>query len=75
MKICIIGGGLTSLVLAESLSKKGVDIDLIIKNKKKSQKNSRTLGISSENLNLLKNLFPSIYKLGNKIDKIEQNNG
>ena len=71
MKICIIGGGLTSLVLAESLSKKGVDIDLIIKNEKKSQKNSRTLGISSENLNLLKNLFPSIYKLGNKIDKIE----
>ena len=71
MKICIIGGGLTSLVLAESLSKKGVDIDLIIKNEKKSQKNSRTLGISSENLKLLKNLFPSIYKLGNKIDKIE----
>ena len=71
MKICIIGGGLTSLVLAESLSKKGVDIDLIIKKEKKSQKNSRTLGISSENLKLLKNLFPSIYKLGNKIDKIE----
>ena len=39
MKICIIGDGLTSLVLAESLSKKGIDIDLVVKSEKKSKKN------------------------------------
>ena len=71
MKICIIGSGLTSLVLAESLSKKGIVIDLIVKNDKKAQKNLRTLGISNENLNFLKNLFPSTQKLGNRINKIE----
>ena len=71
MKICIIGGGLTSLVLAESLSKIGIDVDLIVKNEKNFQESTRTLGISRENLNLLKSLFPSITTIGNEINKIE----
>ena len=71
MKICIIGDGLTSLVLAESLSKKGIDIDLVVKSEKKSKKTLRTLGISKENLNFLQNLFPSIISTGNKINQIE----
>ena len=71
MKICIIGDGLVSLVLAESLSKKGIDIDLVVKSEKKHKKNFRTLGISKENLNFLQNLFPSIISIGNKINQIE----
>ena len=71
MKICIIGDGLVSLVLAESLSKKGIDIDLVVKSEKKHKKTFRTLGISKENLNFLQNLFPSIASIGNKINQIE----
>ena len=54
MKICIIGGGLTSLVLAQSLSKKGIDVHLIIKNEKTTKNTRRTLGISKENLDFIK---------------------
>jgi len=71
MKICIIGGGLTSLVLAESLSNKGINIDLVVKSENKPKKTSRTLGISKENFNFLQNLFPSIISIGNKISQIE----
>ena len=71
MKICIIGGGLTSLVLAQSLSKKGIDVHLIIKNEKRTKNTRRTLGISKENLDFIKNLFPSVVSIGNKIKKIE----
>ena len=71
MKICIIGGGLTSLVLAESLSNKGINIDLVVKSENKPKKTSRTLGISKENFNFLQNLFPSIVSIGNKISQIE----
>ena len=71
MKICIIGGGLISLVLAESLAEKGIDIDLVVKSEKKSKKTLRTLGISKENLHFLQKLFPSIISIGNKINQIE----
>ena len=52
-KICIIGGGVTGLITAISLSKLNCEIDLITDNFGKKLKSNRTIAISSNNLNLL----------------------
>ena len=63
-KICIIGGGLTGLVTAISLSKFDFEIDLITENLIKNSKSPRTIAISQENFNYLKklNIFESLKK-------------
>ena len=59
-KICIIGGGLTGLITAISLSKLNCEIDLITDNFTKNLKSNRTVAISDNNLNLfIKHLFKS----------------
>ena len=55
-KICIIGGGLTGLVTAISLSKLNISIDLIIGDSKLNPKSQRTIAISQDNLNFLNTL-------------------
>ena len=55
-KICIIGGSLTGLVTAISLSKINCDIHLITGNANKNQKSKRTIAISENN-------FEFLYKL------------
>ena len=55
-KICIIGGGLTGLVTAISLSKLNYEIDLIIANSSHNLKSNRTIAISDSNLNFLNKL-------------------
>ena len=55
-KICIIGGGLTGIITALSLSKLNLDIDLIAENINKNIPSSRTLAISQDNLDFLKNM-------------------
>jgi len=63
-KICIIGGGLTGLITAISLSKLNCEIDLIIDNFAKNLKSNRTIAISNSNLNLLikLNIFKNFKK-------------
>ena len=63
-KICIIGGGLTGLVTAISLSKFDFKIDLITENLIKNLKSSRTIAISQENFNFLNklNIFETLKK-------------
>jgi len=63
-KICIIGGGLTGLVTAISLSKFDFEIDLITDNLIKNFKSSRTIAISQENFNFLNklNIFKTLKK-------------
>ena len=63
-KICIIGGGLTRLITAISLSKLNCEIDLIIDNFSKNLKSNRTIAISNSNLNLLikLNIFKNFKK-------------
>ena len=63
-KICIIGGGLTGLVTAISLSKLDLEIDLIPGNLTKNFRSTRTIAISEENFNFLNklNIFESIKK-------------
>ena len=55
-KICIIGGGLTGLVTAISLSKFDFEIDLITDKLIKNFKSNRTIAISEENFNYLNKL-------------------
>ena len=61
-KICIIGGSLTALTTAVSLSKLDCEIDLITGNDNKNLNSSRTIAISESNLDFLKrlNIFKSI---------------
>ena len=55
-KICIIGGGLTGLVTAITLSKLNCEIDLVTGNLANNLKSNRTIGISQNNYNFLKKL-------------------
>ena len=55
-KICIIGGSLTGLTTAISLSKLNCQIDLITSNIKKNKDSNRTIAISETNLSFLKKL-------------------
>tara|TARA_B100000029_G_scaffold89884_1_gene79614 strand:+ start:1042 stop:2127 length:1086 start_codon:yes stop_codon:yes gene_type:complete len=54
MNICLIGNGLTNLVLANILIKKKIKIDLYSTKKKLNITKNRTLGISQENIKFLK---------------------
>ena len=54
--ICIIGGSLTGLVTAISLSKIGCKVDLIVNNSKNNNKSKRTIAISENNLNFINKL-------------------
>jgi len=55
-KICIIGGSLTGLVTAISLSKFDCDIDIMTANNAFNSKSNRTIAISENNLNFLNQL-------------------
>ena len=60
-KICIIGGGLTGLITALSLSKLKVNIDLIAGNMKQNLTSKRTLAISQNNYDYFNKLNSSIF--------------
>ena len=55
-KICIIGGSLTGLVTAISLSKLNCDIDLVIGNTGPNIKSNRTVAVSENNFHFLNEL-------------------
>jgi len=55
-KICIIGGSLTGLVTAISLSKLNCEIDLIAGDNKQNTKSNRTIALSEGNFNFLNKL-------------------
>ena len=63
-KICIIGGGLTGLITALTLSKLNLKIDLITDITNKSVKSNRTTAISKNNYDFLKKL--NIFNLSKK---------
>ena len=60
MKICIIGSGLTSLILAKNLIKKNLYVDIIYENYQKEPTSARTIGITNQNFQFLENLFPNL---------------
>ena len=64
MNICIIGDGLTSLSLAKNLINKKINVHVYHKNKIKNLLSSRTIGISSTNIEFFEK---EIYKIPKKI--------
>jgi len=78
-KICIVGGGLTGLISALVLTKKGLDIDLIVENTSPKNKDLRVTAISKKNMEFLKSTIKKInLKLFYPVKKIslffEKNN-
>ena len=59
-KICIVGGGLTGLISALVLTKKGLDIDLIVENTSPKNKDLRVTAISEKNMEFLKSTIKNI---------------
>ena len=63
-KICIIGGGLTGLISAVTLSKLDVSVDLVTDNFNQHKKSNRTIAISQDNYEFLRRL--DIFKFSKK---------
>ena len=55
-KICIVGAGLTGLITAIALSKLNLKIDLVTNSTNRNIKTNRTIAISQQNYNFLKEL-------------------
>ena len=70
MKICLIGNNLTSLILANILSKKNIYCEIYYIKSIKNNLNTRTLGISDNNLKYLLNYFKNILNKTNPINEI-----
>ena len=70
MKVCILGGGLTSLALAKALINKNVYVDVFF-NEKYKQNKSRTLGLSKSNIEFFNKNILNIEKFLWEVNKIE----
>ncbi len=71
MKFYLIGNNLTSLFLAYILSKKKIYSEICSTKSNKQSLKTRTIGISSFNINYLENYFKNISKKTNPINEIE----
>ena len=71
MKVCIIGDGLASLTLASVLIQKDLNVDIFTKRKSNLYDRSRTLGISSSNIDYFNNEITNIKKILWKINSIK----
>ncbi len=71
MKICLIGNNLTSLILANILSKKNFIVEIYSLKSSNSKFKTRTLGITNHNIKYLSDFFPNIYKITNPVDEIK----
>ncbi len=71
MKVCILGNGLTSLTLAQSLLKLGLQVDIFSERKNHNYNKTRTVGISKSNVEFFNKYVLNIEKLLWNIKKIE----
>ena len=71
MKICIIGKGLTALILAKKLVELGIKIDLIDEKEIHFFSDSRTLAITEKNIEFLTSSFPNITNKGCPVNEIK----
>ncbi len=71
MKVCLIGNNLTSLILANILSKKNFYCEIYSSNSRKSSFNTRSLGITNHNLTYLSKYLKKISKKTNYINEIK----
>ncbi len=70
MRVCILGGGLSSLTLAKALVNKKIYVDLLASKKSIKLNKSRTIGISKNNLEFFNKHILNISKLTWKLKKI-----
>ena len=71
MRICIIGGGLTSLALAKALVNQNIYVDILRDKKKQIIDQSRTIGITKSNVEYFNNNIINIDRVIWKLNKIE----
>ena len=72
MKICLLGNNLTNLVLANILIKKKINVDIISQSKQPLSKNTvRTIAISNENYEFLRQNIKGFSNLGWPTEKIK----
>ena len=71
MRVCIIGGGLSSLTLAKALVNQNIYVDIIAQKKINLPDNVRTIGISKSNLKFFNNSIINVDKISWKLKKIE----
>ena len=71
MKVSIIGTGLSSLTLAKALVNQNIKVDLITDKKIKIHSQSRTIGVSKDNVEFFNNNIVDIRKIIWKLNKIE----
>jgi len=71
MTVCILGNNLTALTLAKSLVKRRINVDLLHSKKNYKISETRTIGITKNNIDFFKSNIINIDKLIWKIKKIE----
>ena len=71
MNVCLIGNGLTNLVLAQVLESKNIRVTILFDSKKTNNFNSRSIAISNKNYDYLNNDVINIKKLSWPVNNIE----
>ncbi len=71
MTVCILGDGLTALTLAKALVNYKIDVDLFSNKQNYKISNSRTIGISKNNIDFFNKNIVNIKKIIWKLKKIE----
>ena len=71
MNVCLIGNGLTNLVLAKVLESKNIRVTILFDSKKNNHFNSRSIAISNKNYDYLNNDVINIKKISWPVNNIE----
>ncbi len=71
MKVCILGDGLVSLILAKVLALKALSVDVFYSDKLKKYNESRTIGITKSNIDYLNTNIVNIKKIMWEIKRIK----
>jgi 2-octaprenyl-6-methoxyphenol hydroxylase len=71
MKICVLGDGLTSLVLAKILVNKKIHVDILCEDNVINYSHSRTFGITKKNYDFFSKEVLNLKKISWKLDNIE----
>ena len=71
MTVCILGNSLTALTLAKALVNHKIDVDLFFNKKNYKISESRTIGITKNNIDFFNNNIINIEKIIWKLKKIE----
>ena len=71
MKVCILGDGLVSLILAKVLALKALSVDIFYSDKLKKYSDTRTIGITKSNIDYLNTNIVNIKKIMWEIKRIK----